>query len=249
MASNIRNGDMVYVPCSLFSELSKYPKAVYRTEVVGIENKSIRIKLPNETISNKFSISLAHKTLGLMIVSVGDYDTELTLLDPLSKSILQYARLLMDDDYIRRIKIRTLEELKRYWQRENPVYSHVIIIGHGCKTGIKFGDQWVNADEFQKQVLRIWGGDKKTIISLCCKTGYKTFGGKISSFAQCRHFIGPFHSVHGAVASQFCQTFLAYHLLEGKTTKVAFNKARMYVPGSTSFRLWGNNQLKAGPKT
>ncbi|QSR47956.1 hypothetical protein [Aeromonas veronii] len=194
-------------------------------------------------------MSLAHETLGLIIVSIGDFETETALIDPLSKSVLQYARLLLPDDALLSIKLRSLSELKTIWQRDQAAYSHVVIVGHGSKSGIKFGvDGWVSAETFQQEVLRVWGGSKKTIISLCCKTGYKAFGGTLSSFAQCKYFIGPFHSVHGAVASQFCQTFLAHHLLEGKTTVVAFKNARASVPGGTSFRLWENDQLKAGPK-
>lgn len=249
MARNLQEGCEVYVPCSKFIELSDYPKALFKTKVVEVQNKSIKVNLPNQEISNYFGKSLAHEMLGLIIVSIGDFDTESTLLDPLSKSVLQYARLLMPDDALLHLKLRSLSELKTYWQKEQAAYSHVVIIGHGGASGIKFGvDGLVSAEKLQNEVLRVWGGSRKTIISLCCKTGYKSFGGKVSSYAQCKYFLGPYHSVHGAVASQFCQTFLAYHLLEGKTTTVAFNNARKSVPGSTSFRLWQNNQLKAGPK-
>lgn len=249
MARNLRQGSSVYVPCSKFTELSNYPKAFYPTNVVEVHNKSIKVNLPNQQISELFGMSIAHENLGIIIVSIGDFETESTLLDPLSKSVLQYVRLLIPDDTLLHIKLRSLSELNTYWKRDQAVYSHVIIIGHGSKSGIKFGvDGWVTAETLQREVLRVWGGSKKTIISLCCKTGYKSFGGKVSSYAQCKYFLGPYHSVHGAVASQFCQTFLAYHLLEGKTTVVAFKNARDSVPGSTSFRLWENNQLRAGPK-
>lgn len=250
MTRNLRQGDTVYVPCSKFSELEAYPTAFYQTRVVEIENRSIKVNLPNQIVSDFFGMSLAHPNIGLMIISIGDFETEETLLNPLSKSILQYARLLMPDDTIRHIKLRSLAELKTIWRQDQEAYSHIVFIGHGKPDGIKFGvDGWVSAETLNTEVIRVWGGSKKTIISLCCKTGYKSFGGAVSSFPQCNYFLGHYHSVHGAVASQFCQTFLAYHLLEGKTVVVAFKKARETVPGSTSFRLWVNNQLKAGPKT
>lgn len=249
MARNLRVGDSVYVPCSKFSELTDQPSAFYWTKVVDVKDKSIKVDLPQQKVSDFFGMSLAHDNLGLLIISIGDFETETALLDPLSKSVLQYARLLMPDDALRYIKLRSLSELKTYWQRDQAAYTHVVLIGHGSNSGIKFGvDGWVTADQFQQEILRVWGGAKKTIISLCCQTGYKAFGGKLSSFAQCKYFMGPYHSVHGAIASQFCQTFLAYHLLEGKTTTVAFKKAREAVPGSTSFRLWENDTLKGGPK-
>lgn len=250
MARDLKVGDKVYLPCSKFKELDLYPAAFYTTKVVEIKNKSIRVNLPGQVISELIGISLAHQNLGLIIVSIGDFDTEETLINPLSKSVLQYSRLLLPDDTLRHVRVRSIAELKTIWNQNHAAYSHVILIGHGSPEGIKFGvDGWVSADRINKDVIKIWGGSKKTIISLCCKTGYKSFGGAVSSYPQCSHFIGPYHSVHGAVASQFFQTFFAYHLLEGKTVVVAFKKARESVAGSTSFRLWESNQLKAGPKT
>ena len=78
----------------------------------------------------------------------------------------------------------------------------------------------------------------KNFISLCCNTDYKSFGGEMSRKAICNSFVAPFREVHGAVASQFCQTYLAHHLLEGVRPSVAFARARLAVPGGTSFRLW-----------
>jgi len=223
------------------------PTAFYKTKVVEVQGKKIRVDLPGQNVSEFFGVSLAHETVGLIIVSIGDFETERTLLDPLSKSVLQYARLLIPDDSLLHVKLRSLVELKTYWKRDEAAYSHVVIIGHGSKDGIKFGvDGWVSAVKLQQEVLRVWGGSKKTIVSLCCQTGFKSFGGKLSSFAQCKFFIGPYHSVHGAVASQFYQTFLAYHLLEGQTVVVAYKNAREAVPGSASFKLWENDKLKTG---
>lgn len=76
---------------------------------------------------------------------------------------------------------------------------------------------------------------RKTFISLCCKTGFKAFGGTYSEATICEYFIAPFHSVHGVVASQFCQSFLAYHLLDGETVGVAFRHAREATPGGGKF--------------
>ena len=64
-----------------------------------------------------------------------------------------------------------------------------------------------------------------------------------------RAFIGPFQSVHGAEASQFCQTFLAAHFIHGSSVGVAFKSARDSTPGNTSFRLWENGKMTAGQKS
>jgi hypothetical protein len=90
------------------------------------------------------------------------------------------------------------------------------------------------------------GAKPKSFISLCCKTGYADFGKTFSGFSVCKSFAAPFNSVHGATASQFCQTMLTWSLLEGRTTTVAFKKARESVPGAVSFRLWKNGVLTAG---
>ena len=124
----------------------------------------------------------------------------------------------------------------------------MVIVGHGSPEGIKFSvDEWVKSDVLDA-ALKVRGAPKIVFVSLCCQTGCKAAGGKLSEMAICSHFIAPFHSVHGAVASQFAQTFLAFHLLVGESAGVAFRHARKYTPGSTSFRLWEKGKLWAGPK-
>lgn len=55
--------------------------------------------------------------------------------------------------------------------------------------------------------------------------------------------IAPFQDVHGAVASQFCQSYFAYHLLEGETIVVAYRHARKAIAGGAIFRHWQANGL------
>lgn len=250
MARNLTAGDRVFVPSSKFEELVSWPTAFYETDVQEINNRKVRVRLPGGDddkgwIANK----LVYENIGVLIFCIGDLETETGLLDPLTKSILQFCRLLVPDDYLRTHKIRSLLELERIWHKDQAAYSHIIVIGHGSDQGLKFAnDGWVST-EIMDQTLKIRGAKKKNFISLCCKTGYQSFGGKFSKFTICNSFIGPFHSVHGAVASQFCQTFLTSHLIEGHTVATAFNHARDAIPGSTSFRLWQNGKLKAGPKS
>lgn len=167
----------------------------------------------------------------------------MTLLDPLSKSVTQFCRLLASDDYVRFFKIRSLKELDLIWQREHANHSHVVIIGHGNGTGMKFAvDDWCTAAQVCA-VLDINGATPKYFINLACQAGYAAFGKQFSEMHACEAFLGAYHSVHGAIASQFVQSFLVFHLLQGETTKVAFRHARERVPGSTSFRLWRNGVL------
>lgn len=249
MATNLQVGETVYVPCSRVPSLAQAGIALYRTQIIQVDGRKVKIELPGGNESDWIGISLLHREVGILVVNIGDFETEHTLLDPLAKSVGQFCRLLVPDDQIRAIRVRSSEELRTFWQREQQAYSHVIWIGHGGGNGIKFGvDGWKTAGEMSS-LLRVHGAPKKTYISLSCKTGYKAYGGKMSEAAICKQFIGPFHSVEGAVASQFCQTFLTSHFLDGKTVGVAFNHARSSVPGSSSFRLWNSGRLKAGSKS
>jgi hypothetical protein len=242
MARNISIGDTVYVPCSKIEALADSGVALKKVSVVEISGRSVTVDILNhEPI--KIASSLVHKDVGILIVNIGDFDTEFTLLDPLAKSILQFCRLLVDDQ-VRSERVRSVAELQKMWAQNQAAYSHVIWIGHGRKDAIKFAvDQWVDCEKLS-EALRVRAAPQKTYISLCCNTGYRNFGGNMSSETICQNFIGPFHSVSGAVASQFCQTFLTYHFLEGRSVGVAFRNARSAVPGGVSFRLWEGGRLR-----
>lgn len=248
MAGRFAVGDKVFVPSSRIEGLNDLPSVFWESTVAEVANKKIKVNLRGGKTSEWIGTSLCHKNVGILILTVGDLETEATLLDPLAKSVLQYCRLLVPDDYVRSYKIRSLEELKKIWGMEQKNFSHVIFIGHGSLEGIKFSNiGWASPEQIE-QALRVRGAPRKIFISLCCQTGYKAVGSVLSKMAISSHFIAPFHSVHGAVASQFAQTFLAHHLLDGKTTRVAFRHARESTPNGASFRLWKNGTLTAGPK-
>jgi hypothetical protein len=248
MATQFAVDDKVFVPASRIKGMEGHPFAFYETRISEVGVRKVKVLLQGGATSEWIGAVLCQKNIGILIFTIGDLETETGLLDPLAKSVLQYCRLLVPDDYLRAYKVRSLAELKTIWLKEQAAYSHVIIVGHGSREGIKFSvDEWVKPDVLDSN-LKVRGAPKKVFISLCCQTGYKAAGGKLSEMAITSHFLAPFHSVHGAVASQFVQTFLAFHLLEGESVGVAFRHARKYTPGSTSFRLWENGKLKAGPK-
>jgi hypothetical protein len=248
MATNLRVGETVYVPCSRLAEGAPTGTALYRTSVVEAESTKVRVATVGGETSEWIGASIVHRDVGILMVNIGDFATEHTLLDPLAKSVAQFCRLLVPDDQLRSVRVRSLRELVQFWSKEQSAYSHVIWIGHGGPDGMMFAvDGWVSADILCSK-LRIHGAPKKTYISLACKSGYRRFGGIMSEAAICKQFLGPFQSIQGAVASQFCQTFLTHHLLEGSTVGVSFRKARVSVPGSASFRLWNSGKLKAGPR-
>ena len=211
MANNLKIGESVYVPCSKVPELQSSGVALDRCTIVEIEGRKVKVETKRREVSDWIGTSLVHKDVGILVVNIGDFMSEPVLLDPLAKSVGQFCRLLVPDDQVRQIRVRSLAELEKFWKENQAVYSHVVWIAHGSPSGITFGvDGSVSPDELCDK-LRVHGAPKKVYISLCCKTGYKSFGSRVSKAAICSHFIGPFHTVDGAAASQFCQSFLAYH--------------------------------------
>jgi hypothetical protein len=244
MSQKYKVGDTVLVPTSKFKELTNQPYALYETKVCGIDKKSIRVDLPNSTQSALFGSSLAHTNYGIIIITIGDMQTELSLLDPLKKSILQFSRLLFKDESVISFSCRSKVEFEKLWKLNSCSFSYIILIGHGSDNGIHFGvDGLIKADEF----VKILDGETcppKHIISLCCKTGYQKFGGVLSKANNCIDFIAPHQSIHGAEASQFIQTFFIKHLLEGKSIKVAYKNANDLMASNKNFRLWEKGVLK-----
>jgi len=239
------NGDIAFVPSVKIIGLPEQTSAFYRGTVVEVQSRSIKVSLPNGDHSNWVGTGLCQKDVGILILSIGDDNSEMTLLDPLAKSVLQYCRLLVTDGYVKFHKIRSLAELRKVWLTYQQAYSCVILIGHGSNEGFWFFvDDLVTPAELV-QTLQIDGAPAKTFISLACQTGFRSVAQPLSRMAICNHFLAPFESVHGAVASQFVQTFLANHFLVGSSSKVAFKAARKGVPGGVTFRMWKNGMLES----
>jgi hypothetical protein len=113
-------------------------------------------------------------------------------------------------------------------------------VGHGDATSIKFGPTTqVDATSFI-DLLSTDGGvvEAKQFISLCCKTGSKSFGGNVSGTPNVEAFIGPATALHGANASQFCQSYLTYLFLHGYKSSTAYEYARATNPGASDFTFW-----------
>lgn len=236
-------GQPVFVPSKTLPNGDDYPFALYHTEVREVEDRSVKVRERGGGTSDWIASSKCHQKTGILIVCVGDNETEATLLDPLSKSFTQFCRLLLEDSFVRSVKVRSLDELNVLWSTLHGAYSHLVVIGHGNGEGLKFAvNQWITsqilADTLNRdQIL------PKLVISMTCQAGRMAFARPISTSNWCKDFIGAFDAVHGAVASQFAQSFLTYQLLEGETVKVAFKHAKSGVPGSSVFRLWRRGEL------
>lgn len=248
MPAGIQIGTQVYVPVERIAPKSEVPHALLRGGVTAVNNRTLTVDLPYGIGSVNIASSAVHLDVGICLIRVGDFDTEATLLDPLAKSVLQYLRLLIPDDQLRQFSVRTKEEFLQIYEREAPGHSHFVIVGHGTSDSLLFAmggraKAQNFADELSERCTT-----PSTFINLCCETGKAGFGKKFSESDICKELIAPLGSLHGAVASQFLQTLLGYHFLEGRTLKVAFNKSREQVPGGAAFRLWRDGKFE-GKKT
>jgi hypothetical protein len=235
-------GDRVYVPSNLLPEGDRDIHAIRRTTVVAARDRSIQVSLPDGSASEWFGSSKAYADLGIALVSIGDFETEEGLIGPLSKSILQFCRLLLPDDHITAVKIRAIGELGEWWGKNHSAYTHIILVGHGDNHAIYFGVGGPRRPTAFERRLGTHNASGKTFISLCCETGMGPFAEEFSKLSFCDTLIAPEHSIHGAVGSQFLQTFLSLHLLQGKSIKVAFNNANELMPGSENFAVWKNGR-------
>jgi hypothetical protein len=109
MAKGLKVGDSVYVPRARLGSGSDGPSALVRLTVQALEGRSIVVN-PNGSSSVTVASSAAHKDIGVMILRIGDFESETALLDPLAKSLLQYCRLLLPDDMIIQREVRSTDE-------------------------------------------------------------------------------------------------------------------------------------------
>ena len=242
MAGKLLVGETVFVPISIIKKLIQNPSAFHRTSVISVKDRSVEVDV-GDGDTEWVSSSKCQRNIGIIVVAIGDFESETSLIDPLSKLILQFCRLLCSDDYVRYIKVRSVLEFSKFWERDHRAYSHIVFVGHGNGSALKFAvDGWVAADGLS-DALDVTGIASKCVINLSCELGKAAFGKRFSMLKSCDSFIAPYHPVHGAIASHFVESFLIYSLLHGETVKVAFRHSRDGVAGSTSFRMWRNGQM------
>jgi hypothetical protein len=233
-------GETVFVPrCKL--GLPAEGNALYRTTIRDRKpaGRSIKVDLPGNVLSEWIATKNAHKNIGVYIVRMGDFDTEYQLLEPLTKSILQFFRLMFTDDtYVRLVAVRSCDELSRFWRKDHDGYSHVVLVGHGRADAVRVGiDGWVESEELA-DTFAIDSGGEKVFISLCCRSGCVDFARPFSSSPVCSALIAPYQKVHAAIASNLCQSYFTHHFLDGLGVKATYNRVRDHLPGGTRFRFW-----------
>jgi hypothetical protein len=236
----------VYIPYSRIDPFFlERPRPFFNTTVTSVEGRSVRILLPHGEESDLIGTSLVHTNIGILIIQIGDFHSETTLLNPLSKNLLQFCRLLLgDDDHVHFDKCRTITEFRYIIQNNINSYKYVVLIGHGSNNCLIFGSaDRINA-HIVKQIFTTASQSPKSLISLCCQTGHRDFAKIVSASEMIESFIAPFHNVHGVIASHFMQTYFANHLLKGMIDKTAFNRSVKALATRTIFRFWEKGKLK-----
>lgn len=245
-------GEIVFVPATKMPSPSDYAYALVQRTVLAQNNRSITV---DNGAGGQVSVAsrLAHRSagLGVCVVRVGDFGSEQTLLDPLAQSVFHFLKLLIEDNDARLVALRTLTELDDVWSRDHGGISHVILIGHGSaptNTKMKIvGDGGeISGGALASRLENLAPASApKTFVSLGCYTGRAAFARDFSKNRICRDFIGPKDDVHGAAASQFCQTLLSEHFLDGREIPYAYNRAAQSAAGGRVFRRWRNGRLRA----
>ncbi|MCS5523973.1 hypothetical protein NY551_14620 [Curtobacterium flaccumfaciens pv. oortii] len=243
MSPRFKEGDRVFFPSRLLPSPDQQPHALTEAKVTATLERSIRVDRQNEDGEDlTVATRLVHgENLGITIFEIGDLETETSTLDPLTKSVLQYLRLLSEDGLLRKFKIRTTSELSRIWATYEVATSHVILIGHGSSDSIHFVDEEdpVTGKQFARLLEKAAKTTKpKTFISLSCQTGRHSFASAFSKSDVCRDYMAPFQSVHSAAASLYAQSFFSHHLLSGEGITASHRKARQAVGDGVSFRRW-----------
>lgn len=239
--SNLIEGSNVYVPASKVGLGTNNPSAMVKCKLVKKENRYGHISdIPGTQEVKKVGLSLIYERLGILIVQIGDFVTEDSLLEPLHDSVFKYTNLLLVSGDIWNIKVRSLKELSYYWNQLHGIISHIVLIGHGNTNSLIFGENTVVSAKELNQTLQLSSEIEQDIqiISLCCHTGNGNFGKVVSDAPFCQAFIGPSDSIHAVNSSQFYQTFMTYQMLYGYTSKRAYQYARVFTPGATDFNMW-----------
>ena len=237
-------GDTVHVPRRLLGVDENGISPFHTTTIRERQDRSVRVDKPDGTLSDLISSKMVWSEYGILIIRIGDFNED-HLLDPLATSIYNYSKMLLSPDSVRLVELRTKIEFDTLWAQHHGMCQQLVIVGHGTKQSLIFGNDEVSAASFAEMIERP-NPSKKEILSLACNTGYAGFSQTLSRSQAVSHCVAPFHKVHGCVGSLFASTFLHERLLAFHSPKTAFKPARADLIGAISFRLWENGKLTAG---
>ena len=232
--------DKVFVPVERVATGASCPFSVVTGTVTAINGRSVTVDCPYGIGLQTIASSAVHSaSLSVCIIRVGDFQTESSLLDPITKSVRHFLRILIPDDLVSLHYVRSQAEFLDVFQRTSSVFTHYVFVGHGAASGdlLFFPGMRCSATTLAAEMARL---TKSThdFLWLCCHSGNAKFARPFSSAPFCRNHVGSFRTLNGATASFFTQAFFVHHLLEGCSFRVAFKRAVGALPTTDHFRHW-----------
>lgn len=233
-------GDTILVPSSAL-DWDDAPVAMVERQVVDQQARKVKVGGKPGDGERWVASRRAHTDIHVLVLRLGDIDSEDTLLDPITDSLHQHLRLLLTDARVAVWRIRTMAELKHWWSKDHAIFTHVILVCHGREDALKVvGDTpWLAGGDLAV-LLDQWGpqSQPKEFLSVGCMTGRAGFAKALSKAACARRVVAPYQTVHGSVALSYCHQYFGSLLLDGVTTKNARNKAARSLPGGSHFVTW-----------
>lgn len=240
MPSGLKRGDEVLVAASRLG-LDRAPHAVVSREVLRRSGRSALVDTQDGQ-AKKIATRFLQRDFGILLIRAGDLTTETSTLDPLFETVRSHLQLLLPEDRVSVIRLRTRDELRHRWAQAGGV-THVLWIGHSDGASLRLLDEWVGAEDLLSD---LGGLDKRPrqFLFLSCKAGRAAFARPFSSSPLCEVLIAPFQDVHAAVMAQFALTYLSFLLVAGEDAAHANRHAQEGLPRGSHFRIWrGGNRL------
>lgn len=192
----------------------------------------------------------------ILILRIGDWETEQPTLNPLAASLKAQLSLLLPPSDVDVEYIRTLEELggalrvhggglTPSGRRQASPWGYAVLVGHGrsgTSPAIRFGNSWHAPKKIARSISGLGPGRRTfaeaRFISLCCETGDQAFAQAFSDELNTT-WVGPGRTVHSFEAAGFVQRLFFESFLAGRTWSDAFRCSRAATTSfSTSFRCW-----------
>jgi|ERR1035437_136391 hypothetical protein len=238
MAKNLTVGTEVYIPLPILGLSFDHPSAFYRTKVLELSKKGgqVNVSLPGGG-TKWVSANTVYRTIQFLVIMIGDYKTERSLLRPLANCVTSFLRIMIPGDQLIFEAIRTPDELKYIWEQYAEGTSHFVVIGHGEQDGLLFGEG-LKLDAKKLMEILVPRGEPKIFLSLCCHTGHEKFAKTISESKAFQAFIGPSEGLHGCIGAQFAQTFFSFLFLSKHLAPFAWQTANDSTPIKPIFKYW-----------
>lgn len=94
IARNLERGEMVYVPRSRLDLTRQDSSAFFRTKVLEVLERSVRISLPGGGTA-EIGSSQVRRDTGVLLINVGDFESKVGLFNKIENSIYKYISLLL----------------------------------------------------------------------------------------------------------------------------------------------------------